>query len=260
MSTLDKKCVFADRCKHAGNEQYCNYTCFAFAFMHGVNGDGGLWATSGVPKAYRHCRLSNLPIKNENPKAYSLVEKYCKNILKAVLEKPTGLLLYSLPSTENPFGTGTGKTTTAVTILNEFLIERSRAYLRGEMDMVDNPALFVKAPELQNAFNAQFRGNKEMQDEASQRYYNLKKAVKKTELVVIDDIATRGTRISEAYEDELYEMIDYRCTNNLTTIFTSNVNLDDMAKCLGERIASRIAGMTLKIGFSGKDNRLNFFS
>jgi DNA replication protein DnaC len=253
------KCVFADSCKHAGDEQVCNFSCFAYAFMHGVEGgSGGLWNTSGVPKAYRKCRISNLPIKEENPKAYAMAQKYVANVLTLVLEKPTGLLLYSLPAKDNPFGTGTGKTTTAVTILNHFLIERSRAYLRGEMELNANPALFVKATELQNTFNAQFRGTKEMQDEASVRYYNLKNAIKKTELVVLDDIATRGSKISEAFEDELYEMLDYRNTNSLTTIFTSNVNLEEMAKCLGDRIASRIAGMTVQVGFTGKDYRKDF--
>jgi DNA replication protein DnaC len=256
--TLEKSCVFADTCKLAGNPEHCNYKCYPHAFMHGVeNGSGGLWNTSGVPKKYKSCRLRNLPIKEDNPKAYAIIEKYINNVLTFVLEKNAGLLLYSLPTAENPFGTGTGKTTSAVTVLNHFLIERSRAYLKGDMQLDENPAIFVKSTEMQNAFNAQFRGTKEMQETASQRYYNLKKAVKKTELAVLDDIATRGSRISEAYEDELYEILDYRSTQGLTTIFTSNVSLDELSKCLGDRIASRIAGMTVKIGFTGKDNRLD---
>jgi DNA replication protein DnaC len=259
MATLEKSCVFADSCRLAGNPHYCNFTCYAYAFMHGVEGgSGGLWNTSGVPKAYRHCRLSNLPIKEDNPKAYALLTKYINNVLHFVLEKHAGLFLYSLPDEDNPFGTGTGKTTSAVTVLNHYLTERSRAYLRGEMELNDNPALFVKSTELQNTFNAQFRGTKEMQDKASERYYNLKNALKKTELVVFDDIATRGSRISEAFEDELYEILDYRATNAVgATIFTSNINMEELSKCLGDRIASRIAGMTVKVGFKGKDNRID---
>ncbi|APT46592.1 DNA replication protein [Bacillus safensis] len=237
----------------------CDYTCFACTFMHGLEsgGRGGMWATTGVPKNYRGARLDNLPIKEDNPRAYELITKYIDNVLMFVQEKNAGLLLYSVPSNENPFGTGTGKTTTAVTVLNHFLIERSRAYLKGQQQMKDNPVIFVKSTEMQNSFNAQFRGTRDMQDEASKRYYSLKNAVKRTELVVLDDIATRGSRISEAYEDELYEILDYRSTNGLTTVFTSNVGLDELSNCLGERIASRIAGMTVKVGFAGKDNRLD---
>lgn len=246
-------------CSFHKTERECDYTCFPCTFMFGVEGGkGGLWNTTGVPKAYRGCRLENLPIADANPKAHALVTKYIQNVLMFVLEKNAGLFLYSIPDEANPFGTGTGKTTTAVTILNHYVIERARAYFRGQMDMKDNPAIFVKCTELQNSFNAQFRGSKEMQEQASARYYSLKKAIKNTELVVMDDIATRGSRISEAFEDELYEILDYRATQGVgATIFTSNINLEELTKCLGERIASRIAGMTVRVGFRGQDNRLD---
>ncbi|MGG4390497.1 DNA replication protein [Priestia megaterium] len=257
--TLEKTCVFADTCKVAGQEEHCNFTCYPHAFMHGVeNGSGGLWATTGVPNKYKAARLSNLPIEEANPKAYDIATKYVNSVLKFVIEKNAGLFLFSVPDENNPFGTGTGKTTTAVTILNHFIIERSRAYLRGEMELHENPAIFVKATELQNSFNAQFRGTREMQDNASIRYYKLKDAIKKTELVVLDDIATRNSRISEAFEDELYEILDYRSGQGKgATLFTSNVNMEELSKCLGDRIASRIAGMTVKVGFKGQDNRLD---
>jgi DNA replication protein DnaC len=245
-------------CSFHKTERLCDYTCFPCTFMFGVEGGhGGLWSTTGVPKKYKGARLENLPIQEANPKAYALIEKYINNVLMFTQDKNAGLFLYSLPQDDNPFGTGTGKTTSAVTVLNHFVIERARAYLKGQQELNDNPAIFVKSTELQNAFNAQFRGSRDLQEKASDRYYSLKKAIKKTELVVLDDIATRGSRISEAYEDELYEILDYRSTNSHTTIFTSNVGIEEMSRCLGDRIASRIAGMTVKVGFKGSDNRLD---
>src|SRR4051794_10664248 len=118
METLDKKgCIFAESCSKAGDERYCNYTCYPHAFVHGVEGGrGGLLATTGVPAKYRACRLSNLPIEEENPKAHALLTKYINNVLVFVQEKNAGLFLYSVPSPDNPFGTGTGKTTSAVTV------------------------------------------------------------------------------------------------------------------------------------------------
>jgi len=254
MSNLDKECSF-DKV-----ERTCDYTCFACTFMHGVEGGkGGLWATTGVPKKYRDTRLENLPIEEANPKAYKIVKQYIERILYFTQEKNAGLFLYSIPTKTNQFGTGTGKTTTATAILNHFLIERSRTYFKGDQTMKDNPALFVKATELQNSFNAQFRGTFGQKEQASLRYYDLKDALKRTELVVIDDIATRGSRVTESFEDELYEIIDYRDSQLDTgaTIYTSNVNMDELAKHLGDRIASRIAGATVKVGFTGKDNRLD---
>lgn len=237
----------------------CDYRCFACTLMHGLEkgGKGGLWATTGVPKRYKDVRIEEIPVGNQNPKAYELAKRYSSNILSTVQDTNIGLFLYSIPSKENPFGTGTGKTTTAVALLNQYVIERVRAYLRGEQELENNPALFVKVTELQNSFNAQFRGTFSQKETASIRYYNLKKAIKETEFVVMDDIATRGTRISEAFEDELYEVIDYRATqiDKGATLFTSNVDMTGISEALGERIASRISGMTVNVGFTGKDNR-----
>lgn len=245
-------------CSFHKTERECDYTCYPCTFMFGVDGGkGGLWSTTGVPKKYKDARLSNLPIAEANPKANALIEKYINNVLMFTQEKGAGLFLYSIPTDDNPFGTGTGKTTSAITVLNHFVIERSRAYLKGQQDLKANPALFVKSTELQNSFNAQFRGSRALQEKASDRYYSLKKAIKHTELIVLDDVATRGSRISEAYEDELYEILDYRSTSGHTTIFTSNVGIEEMSRCLGDRIASRIAGMTVKVGFTGSDNRLD---
>lgn len=250
--------VINENCSFDKTERTCDYTCFACTFMHGLNGKGGLWATTGVPAKYRGERLETLPIAEDNPKAHTLLTKYVGDIIRYVQEKNVGLFLYSRPSAENTFGTGTGKTTSAVTVLNHYVIERSRQYLKGEKELKNNPAIFVKATELQNSFNAQFRGTLDMKDAASRRYYSLKQALKQTELVVLDDIATRGSRISEAFEEELYEIIDYRASQveDGATVFTSNVNMDELAQNVGERIASRISGMVINVGFQGTDKRL----
>lgn len=253
MANLDDQCSF-DKV-----DRTCDYKCYACTFMHGLEGDGGLWATTGVPKKYKGSRIENLPIKADNPKAYNLAERYVQDIIANVQHKNIGLFLYSVPSDENQFGTGTGKTTTATAILNHYVIERSRMYLTGKQPMKRNPALFVKATELQNSFNGQFRGPFYLKDKSSNRYYSLKAAMKNVEFLVIDDIATRGTRISEAFEDELYEIIDYRASqvDNGATVFTSNVNMKELAGSLGDRIASRISGMTVKVGYRGTDKRLD---
>lgn len=258
MATLEKGCLFANQCSNAGVEGLCNYTCYPHAFMYGVEGGkGGLFATTGVPKKYAHCMIHNLPIAEANSKAYNLIKKYAENSVEFVLNKKVGLFLFSIPNPANPFGTGTGKTTSAVTVLNHFLTDRSKAYLKGELPLQENPCLFIKCTELQNTFNAQFRGSNELKDRASSKYYSMKDKIKHTELVVLDDIATRGSRVSEAFEDELYEILDYRATNDIgATIFTSNVNMQELSASLGERIASRISGMAVQVGLAGEDNRL----
>lgn len=250
---FSKNCMFNRTCKKKDLEE-CNKLCFPFVVLHGSKGDGGFWRATGVPARYRNCLMNNLPIKEQNPIIYEKIEKYLSKMEYYIDEKGVGLFLHSIPSKENYFGTGTGKTTSAITILNEYVLYAVRKHLKGEKEIKGiNPALFVKASEFQNKYNAQFRGSQESQKEASDSFYNFKGKMKKVPLLVIDDIAVRDC--TEAFKNELFEIIDHRATEGLATIYTSNLKLEDVKGLLGERITSRIDGMTVKLGFVGKDNR-----
>lgn len=245
-------CMLNRTCKKRGSED-CNKFCYPFVMLHGQDGKGGFWGASGVPTKYKKCLKENLPIMEHNPKAYNRALTYMEKFNIVVDEKGLGLFIYSVPNKENTLGTGTGKTTTAITILNEYVIFSTRKHLRGEGILRNNPALFIKCSELQNKYNAQFRGQNEMQKEASESFYKMKGKMKDVTLLVIDDIAIRG--ITEAFENELYEIIDYRAIEGKSTIYTSNLPLADIKEMLGERIASRIDGMTLPVPMEGKDFR-----
>lgn len=252
METLAHKCKLADRCKYAGTER-CNILCSPFMLLHGLNGEAGLWKGRNVPPKYSNCFLRNLPTANDNPAAYAWVKRYVGNILENV-KNGIGLFFYSIPNAENRFGTGTGKTTSAVTILNEYLLARVIQHSKGERPIEDLPALFYKASELQNVYNAQFRGTSEMQEAASQKYYRVKNLLMNVELLVFDDIGIRQ-KITDAFENELTEIIDARDSKTLATIYTSNLPVEKLADTLGDRIVSRIEGMTEKVAFVGKDHR-----
>lgn len=247
-----EQCMFKRTCKRKGTES-CNKYCFPFVVLHGQTGEGGFWRTTGVPARYKKCLAENLPIENDNPDQYKRVMNFISKIGTLIDEKGVGLFIYSVPNQENPFGTGTGKTTTAITILNEYVLHAVRKHLRGEEELKNNPALFVKGSELQNKYNAQFRGSIESQKKASDSFYKMKQRMKVVPLLIIDDIAIRG--ITEAFESELYEIIDYRATEGKSTIYTSNLPLTEVAEIMGQRIASRIAGMTIPLSFKGQDHR-----
>lgn len=246
-------CMFSRNCKNKDTDK-CNKYCYPFVMLHGQKGESGFWRATGVPTKYRKCLIDNLPIKQENPKAFGTIEKYLSKMDYYIEEKGVGLLLYSIPNKDNMFGTGTGKTTTAVTILNEYVLHAVRKHLKGEAEIKTvNPAIFVKASEFQNKYNSQFRGSIDNQKEASDSFYRYKGRMKQVPLLVIDDIAVRDC--TEPFKNELFEIIDHRATEGLTTIYTSNYPLEKVAEFLGERIASRIDGMTVKLGFIGKDFR-----
>ncbi|WP_368264082.1 hypothetical protein [Enterococcus innesii] len=226
---------------------------YPYVFMYGSDGTGGLWKSRNVPAKYSNNFMDSLPIAEENPTAYATVEKYVGNVIQYVQEKRVGLFFFSKPCPENKFGTGTGKTTAAITILNHYLLERLRQHLKNERSIEDNPVYFCKSTDLQTAFNAQFRGSADMQRTASERYYAIKNRVKTVELLVFDDIATKAS--TESYTEELYEIIDHRATEELATIYTSNMTMEAVADLLGDRIASRIEGMTVPVAFTGRDYR-----
>lgn len=226
---------------------------YPYIFLYGTDGNGGLWKTRNVPAKYSDCLLETLPFQQENPTAYATVVKYVENIQHYVHEKSVGLFLYSKPTAENRFGTGTGKTHSAITILNEYLLERVKQHVTGQSKITDNPVYFCKSTDLQTLFNSQFRGTADMQQAASAKYYAVKNRVKSVDLLILDDVATKAT--SDAYTEELYEIIDHRATEELTTVFTSNIPINEVADLLGDRIASRVEGMTVPVVFTGVDHR-----
>ncbi|MBC9785491.1 ATP-binding protein [Heliobacterium chlorum] len=250
--TLDSKCLLRHRCKKAGDTGRCNNTCYAFLKLHGESGQGGLWAVSGIPKAYQQSLLKTLPFRQDNPLAFEFVTQYCQDIV-ANVDKGQGYYFYSVPNDANPKGTGTGKTTAATALLNEYLVARVILHVVRQRPIDDIPALFVNASKYQNAFNAQFRGTRDMQEEASQTYYLLKDRMLTVALLTIDDIGIREA--TESFKNEFYEVIDTRAVEQLATIYTSNEPIERIAKLLDERIASRIEGATYPVSFKGEDKR-----
>jgi DNA replication protein DnaC len=193
-----------------------------------------------------------LPFEKNNPEAFGTIRDYCTDVINLV-DRGTGLYLFSIPNADNPRGTGTGKTTAACAVLNEYIVARTIEHLKRIRAIDVAPGLFVNASKFQNTYNAQFRGTREMQDGASAEYYRLKGLMASTNLLVLDDVGIRDA--TEAFKNEFYEIIDDRAANRKATILTSNVPLRKVGELMDERIASRIDGMTLPVTFKGPDMR-----
>lgn len=78
-----------------------------------------------------------------------------------------------------------------------------------------------------------------------QKYYEVP-------FLFIDDLGVE--RLNERILKQYYNIIDRRLNNLMPTVFTSNIAIKDIAKNLGDRIASRLQ-MATEIIFPKKDYR-----
>ena len=148
--------------------------------------------------------------------------------------------------------TGTGKTYLA----SALLVQKAKEYLEKEKindnDYKSAPlrSRFVFVPdlfiEIRGSFN---RPDKPSEEDILHKYRNI-------QCLALDDI---GAEKTSDWVLELFEsLIDYRNREEKQTVFTSNLDLEKLAKKLGDRIASRVTEMCKGnvIEIQGRDRRL----
>ena len=76
-------------------------------------------------------------------------------------------------------------------------------------------------------------------------------ALSTTKVLIIDDFGTE--QVKDWIDEKFYSIINERCINNKTTIYTSNYALEDLE--YDERIKSRINEHVYKVSFPAEDIR-----
>ncbi len=150
---------------------------------------------------------------------------------------------------------GVGKSHMAVAIMREYLKTVSPQYnekageYRIEFSVREENILplFVEVPELllriRDTYN---EGSNETEKDIVEHFT-------RTPFLVLDDLGSE--KASEFSTLMLYLIINRRCTQNKTTIITSNLNLEEIKERLSNRISSRIKGMCRELTVSGRDKR-----
>lgn len=136
-------------------------------------------------------------------------------------------------------GAGVGKTHLAVA----YLVQEIQT--RGEVSKV-----FIRSVDLMNRLRDSFRSP--YNQAASEIIENFSRY----RFLVIDDLGAE--RRTDMVQEALYDVLDFRAGHRLPTVITSNFCLDRVVEYygdLGERIASRIAGMGEILAMDGKDRR-----
>jgi len=243
--THANNCILASRCRLA-HSKVCNRQCSAFIAMHGYSGTGGRVANANTPADYRLLTLANSPARESQAKVYATIEKYAATFERQFEEgadRIKSLYLFS----ESP---GTGKTTTAIAVLNEWMIAHYLGSLKRGTQAAQTPAYFLDVNAFQTDYNLATMTNDETGINA------IKAVIKRAQtapFAVIDDIGVRSA--SEAFRAYIHAIINYRTVNGIPTIFTSNLPIEEMAVVFDARLYDRMRDMCAVLAFSGESKR-----
>lgn len=219
------ECVYREVCKQPNKDKLA---CLMLARYNRV------YRGAKIPKLYQNRTIDDISLDDIGGNKAEMIQKYSTITVRAV-GMGKSLYFYSEPTEGNPLGTGTGKTTIACALMNSYIRDYVWETVKNGQSIDKLPAYFLNCSTLQNGYNKMFRV-----DSASAEYYSMKQYAMDCNLLILDDIAIRGC--SEGFMCELYDIIEHRVSNNKTTFYTSNVDLDQLSVLLDQRIASRICG------------------
>lgn len=195
-----------------------------------------------VPDGYKGVYVSNSVAREGNTKIYEAIDSYIKTFTKEGV-RIKNLYLYS----NSP---GTGKTTTASAILNEY-IRRRFLYLASKGETIpETIGLFLDVNEWQTTYNLA-----SMSDD-SDTMASIAEDVRRysaVEFLVIDDVGVRSA--TESFRSLVHSIINARLTNERPTIFTSNVRMNNIGAIFDARLQDRIKDQCMELTFMGESKR-----
>jgi DNA replication protein DnaC len=238
-------CILSSRCKIA-NTAECNKACEHFIAMHGYSAKGGRLASANAPIDYKLLTLANSPVREGQPRIYDTLEKYCATFERQFEEgAPRIKSLYMF--SESP---GNGKTSSAIAVMNEWIIASYLGAKKRNRQAPFSPAVFLDTNSFQTDYNLATMTN----DDAAMG--SIKATIQRAQqapFAVLDDIGLRSA--SEAFRSYVHAIVNYRTANGLPTIFTSNLPIEEMAVVFDARLYDRMRDMCAVLHFGGESKR-----
>jgi DNA replication protein DnaC len=178
----------------------------------------------GVPRRYLNARITDFPAHWQKLK-----------------ESTTGLFLTG--------SRGLGKTHLAVALMREMIFTTQPVYRGGDykIDFQRMP-LFVSVPELLLEIRDTFNGSGASEKAVIDKYSWV-------DVLVLDDLGAEKT--SDWVLQTLYTTMDRRYREELRTIITSNLSIEEIEEKFDDRVASRVAGMCRVCTIKGRDRRIS---
>lgn len=190
-----------------------------------------LYNLSRMPEKYRY-NITLEATQSDLP-AFEALNEYKEKVLEKV-EAGEGLYIWGK-------STGSGKTSWACKIVSHYF--RKVAFDTG----LENEGLYIFLP----TFLEDLRNNYEDKDPDFEQVLSM---VKDCKLLIVDDIGAE--RVTDWVRERMVSIINTRVSNNLATIYTSNLSPEELKEELGDRISSRVLGSSRVVEITGGDRRL----
>lgn len=199
------------------------------------------YENAGIPKDYQHIYLDNSPAKDDQQRIYKILDRYVGKFTES--GNIPNLYLYSQE-------TGTGKTTTACAILNEYIRRRYIYLTKENLTVPETLGAFLDLNKMQSRYNL---ANLSKDSDELERMFQDIKHYTQIPFIVIDDIGVRNA--SESFRSLIHMIINDRITNQLPTVYTSNIHVDSLHRIFDERLQDRIKDKSVELHFVGESKR-----
>jgi len=217
------KCWYTSTCGKYGSPE-CNASCIRYMEMD------FLMQNSGIPRNKQYSVL--LTPSKEDVQAFVTLKEIKDDIITFV-ENGESVYIYS-------HNFGNGKTTWAIKLMQKYFdkVWAGNGFrCRG---------IFIHVP----TFLTKIKEGISQKDED---FETLKSRLMTVDLVIWDDIA--ATKLGDFDHANLLTYIDQRKLNQLSNIYTGNLDRDELQEALGNRLASRVWNDSTPVKFVGADRR-----
>jgi len=253
--TNEANCLLRHVCKLAGDPTQCTRNCSAWIGLSGASGQGGRISAANVPKGYRNLTLKDSPAREGQSKIYATFDKYAETFERQFQPDAERIKSFYLWSAQP----GTGKTTSAAALINEYIIAHYVGALKLGLTPQQRPAYFLSVNALQQTHNRAYApGSQATKERYGDEIDKELRRAKEAPFLVLDDLGVR--KATESFVGVLYDIIDSRTTDDLPTVYTSNKSLDGLYDLFYDedpegKIVDRMRDQCAVVEFGGTSKR-----